>query len=76
MKVHTQGIIVTAFSLVIGDEGLAQWRTKYNITPAESSDDELRAKILKGLILELLTESFTNNIFRRTRNEPERNHRL
>ena len=76
MKNHAQGIIIPAFSLVIGDEGLTQWRAKYNITPAESGDDELRAKILKGLILELLTESFTKKIFLRTHNEPDWNHRL
>lgn len=56
MKNHAQGIIIQAFNLVVSDDALTQWRTKYNILPPEMSNDEVQARILKGLLFELLTD--------------------
>lgn len=60
MKNHAQGIIIPAFSLVVTDEALKQWRTKYHIQPKDIDEDELRTKILRGLKLALLTKLITN----------------
>lgn len=63
MKNHAQGITIRAFNLVVSDDALTQWRTKYNILPSEMSDDEVQARILKGSIFELLTDPLLSRVF-------------
>lgn len=64
MKSHAQGIIIQAFNLSVSDDALSQWRTKNNILPTtEMGDDEVQARILKGLMFELLADSLLSGVF-------------
>lgn len=63
MKNHAQGIIIQAFNLVVSDDALTQWRTNHNTLPAEMGDDEVRARIIKGSMFELLIDSLLSGVF-------------
>ena len=63
MKNHAQGIIIQAFNLVVSNDALTQWRTNHNILPAEMGDDEVRARIIKGSMFELLIDSLLSGVF-------------